>query len=417
MSRKRQLPDGMATREGRKGFYADFTVNGRRVRDFLSTDFKAACQILNDLKAKADKGDFGILDNSCTLDDLRKHYLAHCRQSLDPSTVKCYAHWLDMILPALGVVKVSQLSTPGVVTYREQRLAKGRSPRTVNAEVGALNTMLAWAVDPARLVGSNPIAGVRPLPHLRPKEGRALADDEVPRLLDASPPHWSDIWYAYLVTGMRKSELTGLQFTKEFLDWEARDLIVPAWLAKNGLQRRIPMDDKLYDIIKQLEAGRQDRKPGKGRGRVSTAQVVALFTRDYIFVTTENTPLGHKGNLWRTFVSCLERAGIERQTFSPDGRPLEHVDLHSLRRTFATSLIVGGADPKSVQELLGHKTLAMTMKVYTKVRSQTKRQSLGRLSYGGGATGPEHVLPMPQSGAGSRQAVTTTEVEAQRKAE
>jgi integrase len=155
------------------------------------------------------------------------------------------------------------------------------------------------------------------------------------------------------------------------------------------------MDDRLHEILRQLEAGRQDRQPGKGRGKVSAAQVQARFTRDHIFVTLENTPLDHKGNLWRAFVACLKRAKIERQTFGPDGRLLEHVDLHSLRRTFATSLIVSGADPKSVQELLGHKTLAMTMKVYAKVRAQTKRHALSRLPYGAGVQPPVHVVEIP----------------------
>jgi hypothetical protein len=75
--------------------------------------------------------------------------------------------------------------------------------------------------------------------------------------------------------------------------------------------------------------------------------------------------------------------------------PLEPVDVHSLRRTFATELIVNGADPKSVQELLGHKTLAMTMKLYAKVRPQNKRQAVARLSYGGGVTAPAHLVGFP----------------------
>jgi integrase len=254
---------------------------------------------------------------------------------------------------------------------------------------------LSWGVHPAKLIGSNPLAGLKALPHDRPKEGRPLTDSEVPRLLAASPPHWREVWYAFLVTGLRKSELGGLQFTPEFVDWENREIIVPTWLAKNGVERRIPMDDRLHEIIRRREAGRHGREPGKGRGRIGTAQVQARFTRDHIFVTTENTPLDHKGNLWRAFVGCLKRAGIERKTYGPDGRVLEHVDLHSLRRTFATSLIVGGADPKSVQELLGHKTLAMTMKIYAKVRGHTKRQALGRLPYAAGATPPEHVVEMP----------------------
>jgi integrase len=405
----------MTTRDGRDGYYADFSVGGRRVRKFLSTDFKAACQILNDLKARADKADFGILDNGYPLEDLRRQYLAHCRQSLAQSTVRCYEDWLDTILPALGVAKVSQVSVPGVLSYREQRLHKGRSPRTVNAEVGALSTMLGWGVDPARVIGSNPLAGLKPLPHEHPKEGRPLTEEEVPRLLNASPPHWRDVWYAFLVTGLRKGELAGLQFTPEFLDWEAREVIVPGWVAKNGVGRRIPMDAGLYEVLRRLEAGRAERRPGKGRGRICAAQVQARFTRDHVFVTTENTPLDHKGNLWRAFVGCLARAKIDRKTFGRDGRVLEHVDLHSLRRTFATSLIVSGADPKTVQELLGHKTLAMTMKVYAKVRAQTKRQALGRLPYGSGASTPDHVLPLPESEC--RQDVAKLEVESQRKAE
>jgi integrase len=198
-----------------------------------------------------------------------------------------------------------------------------------------------------------------------------------------------------LVTGLRKSELAGLQFTAEFLDWENREIIVPPWLAKNGVQRRIPMDDRLHEIIKRLRASSQDRQPGKGRGKISAAQVQARFTRDHVFVTTENTPLDHKGNLWRAFMTCLKKARIERRTFGPDGRLLEHVDIHSLRRTFATSLIVSGADPKTVQELLGHRTLAMTMKIYAKVRAQTKRHALDRLPYGAGVKAPEHVMELP----------------------
>ncbi|HYT92784.1 MAG TPA: tyrosine-type recombinase/integrase [Gemmataceae bacterium] len=395
MSRKRKLPDGMVTRPGRKGYYADFKVGGRRIQKKLGTDFDAAKSILTDLRARAERADFNLLDNNHPIADLRRQYIAHCKQALEASTVRCYEDWLDTILPALGVVKVSQLTIPAVVAYRERRLAKGRSPRTVNGEVGALATMLNWGVNLGKVIGSNPLAGLVPLPHDRPKEGRPLSDDEVPRLLKASAPHWRDVWYAFLVTGLRKSELASLQFTGEFLDWEAREVIVPPWLAKKGVLRRIPMDDELYAILKRLESGRADRKPGKGRGKVSAERVQARFSRDHIFVTTGNTPLTSRGNLRRALLTCLEKAGIERATYAPDGRLLEHVDIHSLRKTFATSLICSGADPKTVQELLGHKTLAMTMRIYAKVRGGTKRQAMARLPYGAGTSAPAHVVQMP----------------------
>jgi integrase len=97
------------------------------------------------------------------------------------------------------------------------------------------------------------------------------------------------------------------------------------------------------------------------------------------------------------------KAGVATQTLDSEGQPLEHVDVHSRRRTFATDLIVNGTDPKTVQELLGHKTLAMTMKLYAKVGPQNKRQAVGRLSYGG-VVAPGHILEYPAPGANSVQA-------------
>ena len=75
---------------------------------------------------------------------------------------------------------------------------------------------------------------------------------------------------------------------------------------------------------------------------------------------------------------------------------VEHVDVHGLRRTFATALIVGGNDPKTVQELLGHKTLEMTMNLYTKIHTGTKRQALDCLPWGRGSTSPDHLVEYRQ---------------------
>ena len=96
---------------------------------------------------------------------------------------------------------------------------------------------------------------------------------------------------------------------------------------------------------------------------------------------------------------CCEKARIQTRTYDAEGRLTEHVDLHSLRRTFATDAITNGADPKSIQEILGHRTLDMTMRIYTKVKSAPKRQAVAKLSYGQGATAPDHVLPLTARGA------------------
>lgn len=103
-----------------------------------------------------------------------------------------------------------------------------------------------------------------------------------------------------------------------------------------------------------------------------------------------------------SLLRCCEAAGIETRICDAEGHVLEHIDVHSLRRTFATNRISSGADSKSVQELLGHRTLDMTMRIYAKIHGQTKRRALGKLSYGQGSLAPEHIVEYP---AGSRKSV------------
>jgi integrase/recombinase XerC len=215
----------------------------------------------------------------------------------------------------------------------------------------------------------------------------------VKRLLDRSQQPFRDVWYAFLVTGMRKSELTSLMFRD--IDWHNSELIVRSGVAKNHRERRIPIDAGLWEILKKQEASRKDRTPGKGPTEKITAQIADRFSRDHVFVSKASTPLDHRSNLYHAFLRCCEAAGIETRTCDADECVLEHVDVHSLRRTFATNLIASGADPKSVQELMGHRTLDMTMKIYAKINTQTKRQALGKLSYGQGTLAPAHIVEYP----------------------
>jgi integrase len=383
----------MVQRPGRKGYYADFMVNGRRVQKKLGTDFEAAKSILHEIRARAEKANFGLLDNDYPLADLRDAYLKRCEQELRPASVQRYRERLAVVLAGLGVQKVNQLDLARVVTYREGRL-KAVSPATVNAEVSSLKFMLKWGVEPARLIGSNPIAGLKPLRHDNPKQGRALTDDEVSRLLAKSRPHWRGIWYAFLVTGLRDDELASLRFTD--VDWESRELIVRQHVAKGKRERRVPIDDGLLDILKRQAEEAPARRPGTPANPRLAEAVARRFSREHVFVSAGNSHLtGDSKVLYRAFMRSCARADIQVQTYDADGRLVEHVDLHSLRRTFATNAIVNGADPKSVQEILGHKTLEMTMQIYAKVKGASKRQTVAKLSYAQGATPPDHLLQLP----------------------
>lgn len=87
-------------------------------------------------------------------------------------------------------------------------------------------------------------------------------------------------------------------------------------------------------------------------------------------------------NVYRSFLAICEKCGIETKTHDAEGNLIEAVVLHSTRHSFATDLIRNGADPKSVQSLMGHKTIDMTMRIYAKVNATQKQDAIKKLSFG-----------------------------------
>jgi integrase len=378
----RKLPPGMRLRGD--VYYANFKRNGQWYQQKLSTDYRVAETMFHQLKARADLQTVGMTDNKVSLATLRDAYLRDMRGKRRPSYIDRVEACLSKIITSTGAANVADLSIVSITCFEEQRQREGVCGRTINMEVGALKTMLRWGVQ-HRLIGSNPIEGVRPKNHT-PREGRAFTADEIERLLTASPQPWRDIWYAYLVTGMRKMELASLQWRD--IDTEAREIIVRADVAKTRTARRIPIDAGLWEILERRR--REPRAPGSGKTAAITRRVQERFTREHVFTSTENTPISPDG-AYKAFKRCCKLAGIERSTADTDGQEIEHLDVHSFRRTFATSLITSGADPKSVQTLLGHKTLAMTMNLYAKVNANHQRRAIDALPYGRGVATPEGV--------------------------
>jgi integrase len=281
-------------------------------------------------------------------------------------------------------MKVSHLTTDALLDYRSARLGKGVTPRTVNIDVTTLQSLLNWGVK-NRVIGSNPIAHIGPLRHDNPKNRRPLVPEEVELLLAHGHEPWTSIWYCFLTTGIRCEELCSLKFTD--VDAVNREIIIRSSVAKNHRERRIPIDERLFQMLEALRRAAPSRLPKERGGKKASKRILERFTREHVFVTTSATPLNQR-NLYRALYADCKRAGIETRTKDSAGRLLTHVDLHSLRVTFATTAIGSGADPKSVQEILGHRTLEMTMRVYAKMNRNNKRAAILALPYAARPTNP-----------------------------
>lgn len=412
MGRPKKLPPGMWQRG--EVYYARFKANGREVRKRLSTDLAAAKLLLNELRARADKADFGIIDNNYPWVELRKEFLKWVKQLL--RGVDEYIRDLDHFEAYCKVTNIREITPAYVIGYRNWRLANGSmrkpakskpagkrkssaapeappsppakpkavNPRTINKEVATLRNMLnkgvAWG-----MIGSNPIAGLKPLRCDKPtKERRALSVAEIESIFAASPSYFLPVLKMFVTTGIRRDELVHMKFSD--VDFERRSVTVRAENSKNHKPREIFLNDDMFETIQELAEQAEHRQPMPGDTPKLTEQQAANFSREHVFVTTANTPW--KNNILRAFYMVCKNAGIKDGTYGGS------VDIHSLRASFTTIAIDNGASPKAIQAILGHSTLGLTMGVYAKATERAKRDAIAALPFGK-CTPPEHIVSFP----------------------
>lgn len=216
----------------------------------------------------------------------------------------------------------------------------GLAPSSIRRAQSALRTYFAFLVDEGRIT-------VDPTERLEsPRTWRKLPDvlsrDEVARLVEAPDPagplYWRDraILEILYSSGLRVSEVVDLRLGGVELD-EGVVLV----RGKGSKERLVPLGRPAAVAI--------DRYLREVRPRLSTGRGEAR-----VFLSVRGRPMSRQ-TIWSLVANSAKAVGIER-TVSP----------HTLRHTFATHLLEGGADLAAVQELLGHVDISTTQ-IYTHV--------------------------------------------------
>jgi integrase/recombinase XerC len=242
-------------------------------------------------------------------------------------------------------------SYPLLRRFLAQLHTLGYARATVARKVGAIHSFYRWAVadgsmtdDPSSLLGRPKVVNRLPTV-LRPAEAAALAEAPPSEAASAVPAEPSveravalrDVAALELMygSGLRVGELAGL--TIERVDLDRRRVSV---MGKGAKEREVPISDYAAEALDAyLREGRPLLAPDGSRELLHNRRKKPFSSRDI-----------------RTMV---ERYG---GTVLPGRR----VTPHTLRHSFATHLLEGGADIRAVQELLGHASVATTQR-YTHV--------------------------------------------------
>jgi integrase/recombinase XerD len=275
------------------------------------------------------------------MNDVRD-FVAYLRAEagLAENTVSAYARDVGAWAARLEGRRLSpaEAGPPDVLDHLAALRAGGLSARSIARALAALRAFYAFLAAEGR-AKEDPTAAVDPprlwsrLPAVLPREDveRLLARPNVRTPLGRRDRAILEVLYG---CGLRASEVAGLR-----TDGVSFDLGVLRVVGKGSKERLVPFGARARDALEGWLA----------RGRAPLAR---KGDRPQLFLTRAGKPMLRE-DVWRVVRRHLRGAGIEGDA-----------STHTLRHSFATHLLEGGADLRAVQEMLGHASV-QTTQIYT----------------------------------------------------
>ena len=275
-------------------------------------------------------------------------------RGLSPNTIAAYRNDLTQFVDflqsrdssLLGNGSWKRIDTEALTAFVLDLHERGYSDKTKTRKVASTKALFGFLLEEG-VIDNNPMEDFAS-PGVGESLPETLSVEEVEALLSAegaaTPMSIRDraIIEVMYATGVRVSELVSLDIDDVDLD----ESFVRC-MGKGSKERIIPVHDEAVEAVKEyLEDGRPSLA-GPAAGRA-------------LFVSRKGGRLTRQA-LWLILKGRAQSAGIERK-----------ITPHTLRHSFATHLLIGGAPLRHVQELLGHASITTTQ-VYTHLTSEHVR--------------------------------------------
>jgi integrase len=350
--------DGITKRKDGR-FMARYTVqtpDGPKRKLIYGRKYEEVEKKLAEARGDAARGFVFDADNLKLGEYLDRWLTDSVADTVRPTTFERYEQIVRVhVRPALGNLKLKNVTPAHVRGLYREKLEVGLSPRTVRYIHATLHKALKQAIADG-LIPRNATEAVKP-PQVRKEEIRPLTAEQVKILFEAVRDDRLESLYILAVhTGLRQGELLGLKWGD--VDLEAGTLQVRRTLttAKGGPVLRAPKTKASRRTVKlsptALEALRSHLE--RQLGEIDQAGVL-WRENGLIFASESGEPLKRHYIKTHRFMPLLKRAGLPQIRF------------HDLRHTCATLLLTKNVNPKVVSEMLGHATIAITLDTYSHV--------------------------------------------------
>ncbi len=349
MARKGGTDRGITQRKGRKGWWVRIVCNGRERWHKCDTKSQAKA-LYGRLKAEIREGKYFPGKFTQPKDLTLRTWIGRCLGGMTSHGLRNMHHYGRFWSKLLGHHLLAEISADELRHIQARMLAKGnRTPQTVNRYFAGLRRFLNLAL-PEGYIITNPVKGVKFSPEPNGRL-RFLSESEIAHLRKLlTPEQWFYVAFA-LETGLRLTE----QFTARWdcVDFERGILTIP--LSKSGRTRHVVLSQAAVAILRGLSS---------------------WMHSPYVFPSplSAGQPMQGRNFVAKVYDPALRKAGIVGATW------------HTLRHTFASRAVMAGVDIRTVQELMGHSTITMTMRYAhlspAHLRAAVNKASLGSMTPG-----------------------------------
>ncbi len=286
---------------------------------------------------------------------------------VERSTIDHYRKHAKVVCRYLGGHRLADVNIPSVNGWMAKMVSEGYAPRSVSKCFGLLKQAMKYGVM-LDLITKSPCEFCRP-PKISRKKLNVLDRDERTRMMELAragePSPLALAIELALTTGMRRGEICGLRWSDvgdcEITVNHAISLDGGTLYEKepktDGSHRTIPLTKRLYAVLRAIEKDSQ----------YVARELGVPFGDPYILGTPDpDSHPYHPSKLSKDFTSFCKMNGFD-------------VTFHDLRHTFATMMIAGGTDVRTVASYLGHSSVAMTLNTYAEVDPDAKRAAVDKI--------------------------------------
>lgn len=242
---------------------------------------------------------------------------------------------------ALGEVSLQDVRPADVERWRREKsdpTKPGSMPATVNRYVAFLKRVFNVAIRDGRCE-KNPVSRIKMLTENNTRVRFMTAEEEAKLRAAFDPKGWHYVELA-LHTGLRASEQMNLRW--EDVDFVNGVLTIPR--SKHGEKRHVPMNVRVQELLRELPS--RMKSPWVYPGRCENCK--GSRQRCEACVTGEGRPLHVTTARTVYWTPAVKRSGIK------------NLRWHDMRHTFASRLVMKGVGLRTVQELMGHRTITVT---------------------------------------------------------